>query len=276
MIPPQKKSKRQFPFSGALSILATMALIVWSFRGVAFDLNGILVGIPRAWSYVRQMIPQSRADFLSIKEFCVGNKQTGTESIWQPLSETIQMAVVGTVLGAIPAFPLSFFAARTTSFFRPIAVLFKTLLNIGRAVPILVYAMIIITGLGLGDQTGAVAIGVGTFVMLCKLYAEALESVAPGPVEAVKAAGGNGIQVFVFAMVPQVFPSYLSSTLYALELNLQASFILGIVGAGGIGFELQNALRIYDMLQAGVLVVLLIILVNLVDYLSYRVRIVFS
>ena len=136
--------------------------------------------------------------------------------------------------------------------------------------------MIIITGLGLGAQTGAVAIGIGSFVMLCKLYAEALESVAQGPVEAVKAAGGNGLQVFVFGMLPQVFPSYLSSTLYSLELNLQASFILGIVGAGGIGYELQNALRIYDMLQVGVLVLLLIILVNLVDYLSYRVRLVFS
>ena len=112
--------------------------------------------------------------------------------------------------------------------------------------------------------------------MLCKLYAEALESVSPGPVEAVKAAGGNGLQVFVFAMLPQVFPGYLSSTLYSLELNLQASFILGLVGAGGIGFELQDALRIYNMLEVGVLVLVLIILVNLVDYFSYRVRVIFS
>ena len=186
------------------------------------------------------------------------------------------MAVAGTVLGAIPAFPLSFLAARTTSLFRPLSVVVKTFLNVGRALPILVYAMIIVAAIGLGAPAGMIAIAFGSFVMLSKLYAEALESVAPGPVEAVRAAGGDPAQVFVFGMLPQVFPNFLSATLYAFEINLQASFILGIVGAGGIGFELQNNLRIYQLLEVGVLVVVLIVLVNLVDYLSYRIRLLFS
>jgi phosphonate transport system permease protein len=223
------------------------------------------------------MIPKSVVDFVWIWHYLFGDpKQHLASAILTPLLETIQMAVVGTVLGAIPAFPLSFIAARTSSFFRPISVAFKTVLNIGRAVPVFVYAMIIVCWMGLGKETGAVAIGIGSFVMLCKLYAEALESVSPGPVEAVKAAGGNGAQVFVFGMLPQVFPNYLSSTLYAFELNLQASFILGMVGAGGIGFKLQTALNYYNLLEVGVLVFVLILLVNLVDYLSYRVRLVFS
>jgi phosphonate transport system permease protein len=261
----------------AFVLISLFALIAWSFAGIDFQLQGLLIGAPKAWNYIQQMFPQSRADLISIEQYCFsGPNVNGGSGLLQPLIETVQMAIVGTVLGAIPAFPLSFIAARTNSFFRPISVLFKTLLNIGRAVPTLIYAMIIITGLGLGKQTGAAAIAIGSFVMLCKLYAEALESVSPGPVEAVKASGGNGLQVFVFGMLPQVFPNYLSSTLYCLELNLQASFILGLVGAGGIGFELQNAIRTYNMLEVGVLVLVLIVLVNLVDYLSYRVRILFS
>jgi phosphonate transport system permease protein len=269
--------RRRFPLVPLVALAIVVAIIVWAFVGVAFNLSGLLIGIPKAGGYIRQMFPAGRADLNWIRVFCFGDKATHTASaILSPLEETIQMAIVGTVLGAVPAFPLSFIAARTNSFFRPLSVLFKTMLNVGRAIPILVYAMIIITGLGLGKQTGAAAIAVGSFVMLCKLYAEALESVSPGPVEAVKASGGNGLQVFVFGMLPQVFPNYLSATLYALELNLQASFVLGLVGAGGIGFELQDALRIYNMLEVGVLVLVLILLVNLVDYLSYRVRVVFS
>jgi phosphonate transport system permease protein len=273
----QKKRARRFPWTGLISLIAVLALIIWSFIGVSFDLKDLLSGIPKALFYIKQMFPASRADVRYVKLFCFGDKsQQQASQIFQPLLDTIQMAVVGTVLGAIPAFPLSFVAARTNSFFRPLSVAVKTGLNIGRAIPTLIYAMIIITGLGLGKQTGAVAIGIASFVMLCKLYAEALESVLPGPIEAVKAAGGNGLQVFVFAMLPQVFPNYLSATLYSVELNIQSSFILGIVGAGGLGQQLQNALQIYDMLQVGVLVLILIVLVNVVDYLSYRVRVIFS
>jgi len=112
--------------------------------------------------------------------------------------------------------------------------------------------------------------------MLAKLYAEALESVSPGPVEAVRAVGGSPLQIFVYAMLPQVFPNYLSATLYALELNLQASFILAFVGAGGIGNELMDNIRVFRYLEVGVIVAALIVIVNAVDYASYRVRQIFS
>ncbi|HEX5323292.1 MAG TPA: ABC transporter permease subunit, partial [Capsulimonadaceae bacterium] len=196
--------------------------------------------------------------------------------LWASLVQTIQMAIVGTVIGTLPAFLLSFLAARTTSLWRPLSSLVKTLLNIGRAVPILIYGLIVVSAIGLGPSAGTIAIAVGSFVMLAKLYAESLESVALGPVEAVKAAGGNATQVFVFGMLPQVFPNYLSSTLYSLELNLQASFILALVGAGGIGFELQNDIQLDKLVPAGVIIAMLVVLVNLVDYLSYRIRQVFS
>ena len=115
-----------------------------------------------------------------------------------------------------------------------------------------------------------------TFISLAKLYAEGLETVAVGPIEAVRAAGGNAPQVFVFGMLPQVFPLYLSTMLYSLEYNIKDSFIVGLVGAGGLGFELSNAINLYKWPDAGVIIFFLIVLVNLVDYLSYRVRLAFA
>ncbi len=249
-----------------LSILA--GAIWWAARGIDFDFSHLRHGLASGARFVSQMFPHSRADWR--------DDSASAKSLWKPLKETIQMAIIGTVVGTVPAFLISFLAARTTSLFRPLSVLVKTCLNIGRAVPILIYGLIIVSAIGLGTSAGTLALAVGSFVMLGKLYAEALESVALGPVEAVKAAGGNAIQVFVFGMLPQVFPNYLSATLYAFEINLSASFILGFVGAGGIGYELLNDLQLYRLLEAGVIIAILVVVVNCVDYLSYRIRQVFS
>lgn len=249
-------------------LTALAMLVIWSFRGMEFDFTHLKAGLRVGREDIVSMFPHSRTEYRSDIEYLSGLKDA--------LRETLQIALVGTVLGALLALPVSFIAARTTSLFRPLSSLVKTILNAGRAVPILIYALLIVSIVGLGAPAGAVAIGLGTFVMLAKLYAEALESLSPGPVEAVKASGGNAPQIFVFGMLPQVFPNYLSATLYAFELNLQASFVLGIVGAGGIGFELQNDIRLFQMLQVGALIFVLIVLVNAVDYLSYRVRLLFT
>ncbi len=252
----------------AVFLTGIVWLGIWSFKGVGFDFTHLRTGLVAGFNYLGQMVPKTSANRKEDLDYL--------KTLWGPLSETIQMAVVGTVLGAIPALPISFVAARTGSLFRPISVLIKTVLNIFRAVPTLVYALIVVAFVGLGPSAGSLAIASGSFVMLAKLYAEALESVSPGPVEAVKAAGGNGVQTFVFAMLPQVFPNYISATLYAFEFNLAASFVVGIVGAGGIGYELLDNIQRYQLLEVGVLIMILVIIVNMVDYLSYRIRVLFS
>jgi phosphonate transport system permease protein len=186
------------------------------------------------------------------------------------------MAVVGTVLGAILAFPVSFFAARTGIIPRPLSAAIKSALNIARSVPTMILALIVVGAIGLGEAAGAVTLALATFVSLSKLFAEALETVNPGPIEAVKAVGGNSANVFVYGMMPQVFPVYVSTTLYSLEINLQSSFIIGIVGAGGMGFELINDIHYYRLLDVGAIVFIMIVVVNAVDYTSYRLRRVFA
>jgi phosphonate transport system permease protein len=254
---------------GRYALIAVVAvLILWSFVGLRFDFSHTATGVQRAGEFLGAMFPHGKADWSYDRALL--------ETLWPKFLDTVQMAIAGTAFGAMLAFPVSFLAARTGSIPRPISNLVKTYLNVSRAVPTIVYALIAVSAIGLGPPAGATAIAFVTFISLAKLYGEALESVAPGPIEAVRASGGNAPQVFVFGMLPQVFPLYLSTTLYSLEYNLKDSFIIGIVGAGGLGQELQNAINLGKYLDAGVIIALLIILVNLVDYLSYRVRLVFS
>jgi phosphonate transport system permease protein len=251
----------------ALAVLA-LGLIVWSFVGLHFDFTHFGTGVARGAEYVGSMFPRTRVDWrLDLNVL---------RNVGQPFAETIQMAIVGTTLGAILAFPVSFLAARTGYIPRVVSGLIKTFLNMARAVPTIIYALIVVSAIGLGAAAGAIAIAFVTFISLSKLYAEALESVSVGPIEAVRAAGGNAAQVFVFGMLPQVFPLYLSTMLYSLEYNIKDSFIVGIVGAGGLGAELYDAIRLFKLLDAGIVIALLIVLINLVDYLSYRIRLVFT
>ncbi len=252
----------------ALGFALPLALVVWSFAGLQFDFSHLGVGLRRQSEQLGHLFPRTRADWRY--DLDVGR------DLWQPLLTTIQMAVVGTAVGALGAFPVSFLAARTGAIPRPVSGLVKTFLNVARSVPTIVYALIAVSLIGLGASAGAAAIAFTTFISLCKLYAEGLENVGAGPIEAVRAAGGNAPQVFVYGMLPQVLPLYLSTMLYSLEYSIKDSFIVGLVGAGGLGFALSNAINLYKWPDAGVIIFFLVVLVNLVDYASYRVRLAFS
>ncbi|HET6385482.1 MAG TPA: phosphonate ABC transporter, permease protein PhnE [Armatimonadota bacterium] len=240
----------------ALMVLG-LAFFGWAFWGVGLNIGYLASNAGKGATALKQFFPPDWTILLQE---------------WNSMLDTVQMAVVGTLLGAALALPISFFAARTTTLVRGMSGVIKTILNIFRAIPIVVYAIILASVIGLGKPTAALGIMIGTFVMLAKLYAEALESVAPGPVEAVRAAGGNTAQTFVFGMLPQVFPGYVSNTLYAFELNLQASFILGFVGAGGIGYDLLNYTRLFQYHQVCTVLFITIIVINMVDLISYRIR----
>jgi len=249
-------------------LFLTVALVVWSFAGLAPDLSHIRNGMSSVGNYISQMFPHKKSDWV--------HDYSLHEQLLQPLCATIQMAVFGTVIGAILAFPASFFAARTGIIPRQLSAAIKSVFNVGRSVPTIIVALIVVGAVGLGDGAGAVTLALVTFVSLTKLFAEALETVNQGPIEAIRAVGGNTASVFVYGMMPQVFPVYLSTTLYSLEINLQSSFIIGIVGAGGLGFELINDINYYQLHDVGVIVFILIVAVNLVDYISFRIRKVFA
>ena len=185
---------------------------------------------------------------------------------------SIQIAWVGTIIGATFSLPIGFLAAKNVSggF---VANALRQLLNAIRAFPELVLAVAIFIPIaGLGPVAGALAIGIHSIGTLGKLTAEVVEGIDSGPVEAARAVGGRGLQVQRWGVLPQVLPEIVAFWLYRFEINVRAAAILGVVGAGGIGFILEQTIRFTRFPQAGMAIIVVIVATILVDTVSGGVR----
>jgi phosphonate transport system permease protein len=188
------------------------------------------------------------------------------------MGETIAMAFLGTLLGAAFAFPLSFVAAKNMTRSRPVQFGTRRFADLLRSFDYLIWALIFVRAIGLGPLAGIMAIAIvetGTFI---KLYSEAIENLDRKQIDGVIAAGGNGLQTIRFGVLPQVLPMMLSNTLYMFEHNVRSASILGIVGAGGIGFLLADRLRAYELQEACLIIMVLVLAVYAIDYLSRVLR----
>jgi len=188
------------------------------------------------------------------------------------MGETIAMAFIGTLLGAVFALPLSFLASRNMTRSRPVQFGTRRFADLLRAFDYLIWALIFVRAVGLGPLAGIMAIAIvetGTFI---KLYSEAIENLDRKQVDGIAAAGGNGLQRIRFGVLPQVLPMMLSNTLYMFEHNVRSASILGIVGAGGIGFLLADRLRAYALQEACTIIILVILAVYAIDWISKMLR----
>lgn len=188
------------------------------------------------------------------------------------LGETVAMAFVGTVLGAIVAFPLSFLGAKNINRIFWLRQGTRRVYDVIRAFETLILALIFIRAFGLGPLAGILAIAVSEIGTFAKLFSEALENTSRRPVEGVVASGGSRLQAIRYAIMPQVLPVHLSILLYNFESNVRSSTILGIVGAGGIGFMLSDRISGYFWDQAWTMIFMIIGMVYLIDYLSGLIR----
>lgn len=188
------------------------------------------------------------------------------------MGETLAMAFLGTVLGAVGAFPLAFLASKNMMPFRPLQFGTRRFADLLRAFDYLIWALIFVRAIGLGPMAGIMAIAiveVGTFV---KLYSEAIENLDRKQMDGVRAAGGNRLQIIRYGVLPQVLPMMVSNTLYMFEHNTRSASILGIVGAGGIGFLLADRLRAYELQEACLIIIMVVLTVYAIDFLSKRLR----
>ena len=192
--------------------------------------------------------------------------------ILKGLGETLSMAFLGTLLGAVFAFPLCFLGAKNINRLPFLRFGVRRGFDIIRAFETLILALIFIRAFGLGPLAGVLAIAVGEIGVLAKLYAEAIENTSNKSVEGVVAAGGSRTQSIRFAVMPQVMPVLLSITLYNFESNVRSGTILGIVGAGGIGFLLADRIGAYRWDEAWSIIFLIIAMVYLIDWLSGLIR----
>lgn len=190
----------------------------------------------------------------------------------QKLLETVEIALLATVLATVASLPLGFLAARNATPHPWLAALLRDVLAFFRALPELVWALVFVSAVGLGPFPGVLAITMVSIGFMAKFFAEALEVVGNGAVEGVQAHGAGWFQVRYFAMLPQALPDFVGTVLYVLDHNVRAATVLGIVGAGGIGFDLVNAIRYFEFERLLMIVLAIYLAVTLIDRWSSWVR----
>lgn len=231
---------------------------LWSF---GFSLMRLLDGAARFGNVLSFMFPPH-----------IWDNWRDWHEILKGLGETIAMAFMGTFLGAVIAFPLAFLGAKNVMPFSWLRLSARRGFDAFRAVEQIVLALVFIRAFGLGPLAGILAITVSEIGTFAKLFSEALENTSKKPVDGVKASGGGNLQTIRFAILPQAFPVILSIVLYNFESNTRSGTILGIVGAGGIGFLLADRISAYRWPEAWTIIFLIIFTVYLIDGISGFLR----
>jgi phosphonate transport system permease protein len=194
----------------------------------------------------------------------------------EKIVETIFLALMGTIFGVLMSVPLSFLAARNlmtgSRLGSLVYVLTRTFFNLTRSIEVMIVAVIMAVVVGIGPFAGVMALVIHSIGALGKLYSEAIESIDPGPIEAITATGANRLQVVLFAVLPQVIPQFISFTLYRWDINVRMSTIIGFVGGGGIGYLLIQYINLLQWNQAGTVIWLIAIVVAAMDYASAVLR----
>jgi phosphonate transport system permease protein len=283
-------------YRSLLFMVIAVLVLTWSLAGVGpgptnrvtsifdpFIAMGNLIGrmIPPEFEVERErkvaleMFGQPIANF-SITRSTVDVFGQPVEIGWPPIIssvfETIQMAIVGTLGAVLMALPVSLLAARNTSPLPATYTVTRLVLNFMRSIPELVWALLFVAAVGLGPFTGVLALAFGSVGSLSRVFAEAIEQIDPAQVNAVRATGASGLQSFIYAVVPQALPLFISYSIIYFESNVRHATILGYVGAGGVGFLLfkYTGTSDYDKVLGTALV--LVVAVTIIDRFSSWLR----
>lgn len=203
--------------------------------------------------------------------------QTQTlQLVIEKIGETIALAFIATVLGVLFAVPFSFLAARNlmqaNALTRGIYYVVRSVLNVVRSIETLMWAIIFAVWVGLGPFAGTLALWLHTVAALGKLYSESIESIDPGPIEALRATGANGPQTVVYAVLPQILPTFTSFTLYRWDINVRLSTVIGLVSDAGLGFLVIQWIRLNRLQSMATAIIAIIIVVASLDFVSGWVR----
>jgi phosphonate transport system permease protein len=244
----------------AARTVAISALVVavywWAWAGVEIDPVDVVGGVPHIVDFVARMVPPD---------------WSVTPQVADAMVETVQMSILGTSLGAVLALPLSFAAATNLAPVWSVTIA-RTVLNLTRTIPSILWAVVFVSAVGLGPLAGVLALTCYSTGMLGKLYYESLERIDASTVEAVAATGAAPLLVYRHAVLPQVVGAYTSHTFYGFEYNVRHASAVGLVGAGGIGFELLLYVRAFQYDKLATTLLVLFAAVILVDWIGNVVR----
>lgn len=272
----RRTALRRHRLQAALGLAAFSLLLVVSFQRSQFfgaDIGGDPIG--RILVFLDRMIPDLRGEVL-----LQDRAQKGSLAWWYydlPVWlragwQTVEMAVLATVFGAIAAMLAGFLCARNLMPLAPVRFAVRRTLEIIRTLPDLIVALFLVAAFGVGPLAGVITLALATFGSLGKLFTEINEEVDPRPLEGLEASGAGFLRKIRFGVVPQVLPNYASYALIRLEGNVAAAAALGIVGAGGIGIELQRAIT-YTEFDTYLAILLLIVgLIFVIDIVSEQIR----
>ena len=186
--------------------------------------------------------------------------------------ETIEIAFLGTFIAIVLSIPLGLFSARNLAPNYFIYLICKTIVIFFRAIPEFIIAMILVIAIGFGAMPGVLALGLHTMGFLAKFYAEDIEHINKGPIDALKSSGATKSQIISFGVIPQILPSFVANNLYILDRNVRMATMLGIVGAGGIGYELQSSFRMFEYERVSAIIILIFVTIFIIDHLSAFIR----
>lgn len=241
-----------------IAAVAAVAIVLgWSAHGAQLSWSELANGLPQIGDFLGRSVPPNWSMLASLVH---------------PAIETIQIAIWGTLLGVLGAIPLSFLAARNLNRNRVVYQAVRQLLNVTRGINELILALVFVSAVGLGPFPGVLALALHGVGMVGKFFAESIEEIDEGPLEALRATGARPLQVIAFGVLPQVITAWIATVLYRFEVDLRQATVLGMVGAGGLGFELVNSLKLFRYQNTATCIVVVTLMVVTADTISSRLR----
>lgn len=241
-----------------LTFVAVIGLVLWSWSVANISVANLATGVMNLPEVLALFFPPSAGGIGTV--------------IWQQMLVTVQIAFAATFLGAILALPIGIFAARNIVRNRYVHGFFRMIIVVIRGIPELILAIIFVVISGLGAVAGTLALAVGAVGLLSKLIADSLEETDVRVQEAIRTGGASEPQVFFSATVRQSAPAFVAHMMYLLDTNIRSATLLGVVGAGGIGFQLLNATRVNQFEVVTYILLMLIAVVLIVELLAMWIR----
>ena len=237
--------------------LAIVWVLHWSAEGAQMSWGELAGGMPQIGDFLSRSVPP---DWSILPR------------LWAPALETIQIAVWGTLLSVLLALPLSFIAASNLHSWHWLRRITRQFLNVVRSINELILALVFVSAVGLGPFPGVLALALHGMGMLAKFFAEAIEEIDEGPLQALRSAGATQLQIIAFGVVPQVITAWIAVVLYRFEVNLRSATVLGMVGAGGLGFELVSSLKLFRYQETATCIIVITVMVIAADMVSNWLR----
>jgi phosphonate transport system permease protein len=242
------------------TLVAMTALFITGLVQLEIPFSRLIPGTLQLGDFVRLMLPPDPGSWAQLSQYL------------KAMGETLSIALLGTFGGALLAFPMALLAARNVVANRIVHFLARRSLDTVRGIDTLIWALIWVSVVGLGPFAGILAILCSDFGSFGKLFSEAIETADKRPVEGVLSTGGSHLHGVRFGLLPQIIPVLASQVLYYFESNTRSATIIGIVGAGGIGAQLSEQIRVLEWQKVAFIILLILITVALIDWVSSKLR----